>query len=130
MMKESINVQELYNFSVQKKMVNAKVLTELAQKVYDLVKIWGIDNIAFFYTDKKEDVVIPASESAEVMRAVVIRIMQQQLRMTDSNSGRLEKHFGLKLLAREYLNLKNADETECMSVYDFMQQFLDSNPHQ
>lgn len=127
-MKTACNVQLLYDFAVLKKDVYTTLLRVNAQEVYDAVKDWGIKNIAFSYRDYNgNDVVIPGNKSPEVMRAAAIRIMQQQYRMTDSKSGRMEKHFGLDLLATEYLGLKDADETECISLDEFKYQFLRTN---
>lgn len=123
--KKGCDVQILYDFAVAKKDVHTTSLRLSAQEVYDAVKDWGIKNIAFYYKDTQgNNVVISGDQSPEVMRAVVIRVMQQHYRMTDSKSGRMETHFGLELLAKEYLKIRNADETECLSLNEFKYQYL------
>lgn len=123
-----VNVQALYDFAIEKKAVHPMVLRESAQTLYDAVKDWGITNINCTYKIADQEVVKNGNEIAEVMRAVAIRVMQQHYRMTDSESGRMEQHFNLDILAKYYLNLQDADKTQCMSLVDFENQFLKANP--
>ena len=121
-----INVQAIYDLVILKKDVDAWHLTEASEGMYRSIKIVGLESTEVYYKDEEGNEVVQVGEEIpEKIRAMSARCMQQLYRMTDSNSGRLEKHYGLQMLIQYYLgDIEGTANMKCRSIVDLKDEYL------
>lgn len=121
--------QTLYDLVELKKRVNPWDLTSAAEGFYMSVKVVGIDNTVITYTDVNGNKVTKTGkEISEEMRAVAAFIKTLVARWTDSNSGRLEEHYGLSMLIHYRIGGKvynnNYAGLKCINVQEFIDMYV------
>lgn len=122
-----IHVQQLYDLAILKKRVDEWELEEAAEALYRSVKVVGIDSTIVSYKDQDgNEVVKEGMEIPEKIRALSARCIQQKYRMTDSNSGRLEEHYGLPMLIQYYLgDIQGTANMKCRSIRELQNEYLE-----
>ena len=124
-MERRINIQALYDLVMLKKDVDVWNLTEASEGMYRSIKIVGLASTKVYYKDEGNEIVLVGEEIPEKIRAMSARCVQQLYRMTDSNSGRLEAHYGLQMLIQYYLgDIEGTANMKCRSITDLKDEYL------
>ncbi len=132
MYERSISINNLMNLtSKENKKIDEFELVAEAERLYRSIKIVGLDKTQVCYENQKEIKTMYANELSHRTRAIAAFIMIIIYRWDDTNSGRLEAHYGLPtrinyLLGDVKVFRNNHAGLECISVKDFIDAYLDA----
>lgn len=130
MYERRINIQNLMNLTPKgKKKVDEFELVAEAERLYRSIKIVGLEKTQVCYEDEKGNMKTQyANELPEAKRAIAAFLMVIIYRWDDTNSGRLEEHYGLPTKINYILGdakvFKNSHAgLECICVRDFIDAY-------
>ncbi len=130
MYERRVNIQNLINLNPKghKKIDEFELVAE-AERLYRSIKIIGLERTRVCYEDESGNMKTQyANELPEIRRAIAAFIMVIIYRWDDTNSGRLEQHYGLPTKINYILGdvkvFKNSHAgMECICVKDFIDAF-------
>ena len=99
----TINIQDLYDFSIRRKAVDPFDLMTTSESFCRSVKVVGLKLTQVEYRENGREVLAMSSELPEIMRAFAGYLVMLVYCWDDINSGRLEQYLGLGMPIREIL---------------------------
>ncbi len=131
MYERSISIQNLMDLTEKNPNVEEHALVAEAERFYREIKIVGLNRTRVYYETKNKKITVYASELPHRTRAIAAFLMIMVYRWSDSNSGRLETHFGLPtrinyILGDVKVFRNNHAGLDCISVKDFIDAYLAS----
>lgn len=125
-----INIQNLMNLTPNgQKEVDEFELVAKAERLYRSIKVIGLNKTQVCYQDENGNMKTQyANELSEVKRAIAAFLMVIVYRWDDTNSGRLEEHYGLPtkmnyILGDVKVFKNNHAGLECICIRDFIDAY-------
>lgn len=130
MYERAINIQNLMDLEPKsQKEIDEFELVAEAERLYRSIKIIGLKRTKVCYEDDNgEEQLMYANQLSEIKRAIAAFLMIMIYRWDDTNTGRLEAHYGLPTRINYILgdaNIFNNSHAglECICVKDFIDAY-------
>lgn len=129
MYERRINVQNLMDLTPKgQKEIDPFELVAEAERLYRSIKIIGLEETIVCYEENGQLKTQSAKELSETKRAIAAFLMIMVYRWDDTNTGRLEAHYGLPTRINYILGdtkvFKNSHAgLECICVKDFIDAY-------